>query len=127
MTRTLWVGVGGALGAMARYQLGSWIQRLSGGQFPAGTLAVNVVGSFLISVFIFLALHEKVLPTAGWTVLTAGVLGGFTTYSAFNHETLALLRAGDATTAIANVAATLFGCAIAGALGWAACDLALAR
>jgi CrcB protein len=114
---TLWVGLGGALGSIARYHVGLLVGR-RGAPFPWATLAVNLAGSLLLAFLMHLALRGKIDET--WRVaLGTGVLGGFTTYSAFNYETFAMAQAGAWPRAAAYVAATLLGCLAAGAAGWA--------
>jgi len=95
------IGIGGGLGALARYGLAGLVQG-RGATFPWGTLAVNVAGCFLIG-----ALFERVSADARAFVVI-GVLGGFTTFSAFGHETMELLRGGQAPLALANVALNVF-------------------
>lgn len=90
------IGIGGGLGALARYGLSGLVQRGPG--FPWGTLAVNALGCLLIG-----ALFERVAADTRVFVV-AGVLGGFTTFSAFGHETIELLRGGQTGLAFANVA-----------------------
>jgi CrcB protein len=85
---TLWVGLGGALGSIARYHVGRVAASRAPG-FPWGTLAVNLLGSLLIGVVMHLALRGR-LDEPTRLALGVGVLGGFTTYSSFNHETIAL-------------------------------------
>jgi CrcB protein len=109
------VCLGGAAGTGARYLVALWIARGSG--FPYATLLVNVTGSFLLALLMALSLTTHTVSADTRLILGTGVLGGFTTYSAFNYETLALLRAGTWGVALVNVAATLFGCLAAGALG----------
>lgn len=106
IARFFLVCLGGAVGSGARYATSLCS--------PFGTLIVNVVGSFLIG-----AVMELLPPSDVRLVLTVGVLGGFTTYSSFNEETLRLLRADSWGMGLANVAATLLGCLIAGAAGLA--------
>ena len=119
MERFLWICVGGAFGSGARYLLSGWVQESLGAQFPWGTLAVNVVGSFLIALVMQLAISTgQVSPLLRMT-LTTGVIGGFTTYSAFNYETFALMQQRAWLLANANVAATLVLCMLAGYLGQA--------
>lgn len=120
MTRFLLICLGGALGTGARYLLSVWITRNAGSPFPYGTLAVNVIGSFLLGLVMQLSLSTPAVSADARLILGTGILGGFTTYSAFNYETLALLRPGTWGTALSYVAATLFLCLAAGALGiWA--------
>jgi fluoride exporter len=113
---TLWIGLGGALGTIARYHVGLVAVR-RGAQFPWGTLAVNLVGSLLLAVLMQLALRGRVDDTMR-LALGTGVLGGFTTYSTFNFETFAMAQSGAWARAGAYVVATVVGGLAAGALGW---------
>lgn len=122
MGRFLWICVGGAFGTGARYLLSGWALIALGSAFPWGTLAVNVLGSFLISAIMHLALTTDWIAPTVRIALSTGVLGGFTTYSSFNYETLGYLRDGAWGLALANVFATLLLCLAAGIAG-----LALAR
>jgi fluoride exporter len=117
-TRYLLVAAGGALGSMARYWVGGLAPRLFGEAFPYGTLVVNVVGSFLISVVMGVSLNSTLIPVNERIFLATGVVGGFTTYSAFNYETLLLLQQRLWLTGGLNVAATLLGCLVSGFLGF---------
>ena len=112
MTRFLWICLGGAAGTGARYLLSGWLLRAAGPGFPWGTLAVNVIGSFLLGVLLQLSRATDLR-----LALTIGVMGGFTTYSSFNFETLQYLLRDEWLTAFAYVAATLLVCLTAGALG----------
>jgi CrcB protein len=112
MTRFLWICLGGAAGTGARYLLSGWLLRAAGPGFPWGTLAVNVIGSFLLGVLLQLSLATDLR-----LALTIGVMGGFTTYSSFNYEMLQYLLRDEWLTASAYVAATLLVCLTAGALG----------
>jgi len=119
MERLFWVCLGGAAGTGARYLVQAWATARTGGVFPWGTWCVNVVGSFLLGAVLQAATTSSISPTAQAT-LTIGVLGGFTTYSTFNQETLAGLQRGAWGFAAANVAATLLVCLLAGVAGQAA-------
>ena len=116
--RYLLVALGGALGSVGRYWVGGWVPRLLGPAFPYGTLAVNVLGSFLISLVMGVALSTTTIPVNLRLFLTTGILGGFTTYSTFNYETLVLLQQRFWLTGGLNLAATFLGCLAAGALGF---------
>src|SRR5262245_58797319 len=107
---TLWIGLGGALGTIARYHLDDWVQRSVGRTFPYGTLVINVAGSFLLAFVMCLGLRTQVLTPTFRIVLATGVLGGFTTYSTFNYETLRYLHDGAWSLAALNIAATVIGC-----------------
>ncbi|MFN3683735.1 MAG: fluoride efflux transporter CrcB [Fimbriimonadaceae bacterium] len=90
LARFLWVGLGGAIGASARYGLGGWLQSRMGASFPWETILINLTGSFLIGLVLGLAnLLED--PTHLRLFVAIGVLGGYTTYSTFAYEGLMLL------------------------------------
>ena len=101
MRNLLLVGAGGFVGAVARYLLIGWISRRTGpgafgvaGLFPWGTVAVNVLGCFAIGLLSGLAEHRGLLTAELRLFLVIGLLGGFTTYSPFGYESLALLEGG---------------------------------
>lgn len=119
MARFLLICLGGALGTGARYLIALEAPRLLGTAFPYGTLTVNVVGSFLLGAVMHVGLTTNLISPELRLMLTTGVMGGFTTYSTFNYETMEYLRQGDFSLAAVNVAATLFLCLLAGALGLA--------
>ena len=107
MDRTALVAFGGLVGSVARYWLSGVVQRLAGGSFPAGTLVVNVLGSFLVALVMALSLERGVIGPNLRLLLTIGFCGGFTTMSTFSYETVALLRDGEHVFALVNVIATL--------------------
>jgi len=117
MALFLMVCLGGAFGTALRYLIGVTVQGMFGHSFPAGTLVVNLVGSFLISMFMYLGVDKNLIGTSARIVLCTGVMGGFTTYSTFNYETLQYLQEGAWAMAGLNVATTLLLCLAAGALG----------
>ncbi|MFL6237125.1 MAG: fluoride efflux transporter CrcB [Thermoanaerobaculia bacterium] len=117
MARFLWICLGGAAGTGARYLLEGWLLRAAGPGFPWGTLAVNVIGSFLLGLIMHVSLTTGLLSPALRLSLTTGAMGGFTTYSTFNYETLQYLQQNEWLAAFSNVAATLLACLAAGALG----------
>jgi CrcB protein len=118
MARLFWICLGGAFGTGCRYLLSSWLQRQTGAVFPWGTLAVNTLGSFLLGLLMEVALATETFPLELRLALTTGVMGGFTTYSTFNYETLQLFREGSYALGLAYLAATVVGCLAAGILGW---------
>ncbi len=125
--RFLCICLGGAFGTGARYLLGGWVERLTASALPIGTLCVNALGSFLLGLIMHVALTTDALsPTMRYT-LTTGVMGGFTTYSTFNQETVESLRGGAWGLAALSVAITLVGCLVAGFLGLAAGRLLVGR
>jgi CrcB protein len=119
MSKLVLVCLGGAIGSGARYLVGTWIAAKWGTGFPWGTLAINVTGSFLISVVMFLGLEVGMIGPELRLLLAVGVLGGFTTYSTFNYETTNYLREGAWLFAAVNATATVAGCLIAGFAGLA--------
>ena len=117
MLRFLLVCAGGALGSGARYLVSTWAVRALGADFPRGTILVNVTGSFVLAL-IFTIPGSRISPELR-LFLGAGILGGYTTYSSFNTETLALLDQGSPGLAVANLGLTVAGCLMAGLAGLA--------
>ena len=115
----MWVCLGSAVGGGARYLLSGSMLKLLGGAFPFGTLAVNLIGSFLVAGLMYIAMNGTAMSETTRLMLTAGVLGGFTTYSSFSYETMRCLQAGDWGISVANVVATVVGCLATCFLGWA--------
>ena len=112
----LWVMVAGGLGSGARYLVGVWAAAAFGTAFPMGTLIVNLAGCFLLGFIAPFALGGT-LSDEVRTAIGAGFIGGFTTYSSFNHETLLLATGGAVGAAALNVAVTLVGGLAAGSAG----------
>lgn len=119
MSRTLLVAFGGLLGSVARYWLAGVVQRVNGSDFPVGTLAVNVLGSFVIGLVMALSLERGTPGPSVRLFLTVGFCGGFTTMSTFSYETLALFREEQIAFAFGNVAATVGASFAATWLGYA--------
>lgn len=108
MERILLVGIGGAVGSVLRYLVSGWVQNASGSvSFPFGTLAVNVSGCFVIGILSYLADARGLLTPELRALFVIGVLGGFTTFSSFGNETMALARDGEMGYAFANIALSL--------------------
>lgn len=103
--RYLLVAGFGALGATARYAVDGWVSNVSRGQFPWGTLLINVVGSFLLGVLVQLT-TDRMLPHPYWRVaLGIGFLGAFTTFSTYAYESVRLADGAAWALAAANVVA----------------------
>ena len=117
MLRFLLICLGGAIGTGVRYLISIETPRLLGTSFPYATLIVNVAGSFLLGAVMHVGLTTALMTPTLRLVLATGVMGGFTTYSTFNYETIEYLREGAFGIAALNVAATLVLCLMAGALG----------
>jgi len=118
--RVLFVGAGGFIGAVARYVLGGWVHSIVPmSTFPWGTLAVNISGCFLIGLLGGLAESRRTFGPEVRMFIFIGVLGGFTTFSSFAHETLALARDAEFVRASANIAGQVIGGLASAWLGYA--------
>ena len=117
MSRFLWICAAGAVGTGARYLISGWALASLGAGFPYGTLAVNVTGSFLIGLVMQVGLATPILSPTLRMTLTTGFIGGFTTYSTFNFETIRLVQTGAWKLAVGNVVITLVTCFAAGLAG----------
>lgn len=107
------VAAGGALGALARYGVVTYLVPLAGNRFPLGTLCVNISGSFLIGVC-YVLLNERLAASPELRLLiTTGFLGAFTTFSTFSLDALTLWENGLPMTAVLYVLATVAGCLMA--------------
>jgi CrcB protein len=105
--RTIWVGVAGFFGAIARYSLGGWLSARTSGAFPWETLVINVTGCFGLG-FLFALLTERFLPHPTLRIaLTVGFLGAYTTFSTFAFETMRLAEDGAIVLAATNVLASV--------------------
>jgi CrcB protein len=120
MARFFWICFGGAAGTGARYLISGWALRALGAGFPYGTLAVNLSGSFCVGFLMQFGLSTPLMSPTLRLCLTTGVMGGFTTYSTFNYETIRYVQDGAWLLAAANVAVTLVACLAAGFAGLAA-------
>jgi CrcB protein len=100
------VGLAGLAGTLCRYWLSGAVGRRYGETFPAGTLAVNVIGCFLIGFLYFMFDERYVAGPTARTVVLVGFLGGFTTFSSYGLQTFTLLRDGEVAYAAANVVAS---------------------
>lgn len=107
MFHVLLVALGGALGSVLRYLVGTTVLRLIGHGFPWGTLVVNVVGSFLIGVFAELIVTKFDGSAEMRLFLITGTLGGFTTFSAFSLEAAALFENGSGVAAFGYLASSV--------------------
>ncbi|MGB8276044.1 MAG: fluoride efflux transporter CrcB [Alphaproteobacteria bacterium] len=115
----LWIALGGALGGVARYWTSGFVANLIGETFPFGTLAVNVVGSFVIGLFATLTAPDGRLFVSSDTrqFVMLGLCGGYTTFSSFSIQTLALVRDGEWIPAGFNVVLSVALCLVGVWLG----------
>jgi CrcB protein len=101
----LWyIAVGSAIGGVSRYLVGGLSQRLAGGTFPIGTLLINITGSFLLGLILRYGVGTTTLTPEVRAFLTVGFCGGYTTFSTFSYETVALAEDGQWTRAAVYVA-----------------------
>jgi CrcB protein len=112
----LWVMIAGALGTGARYLVGQWAASALGTTYPYGTMIVNLAGCLALGAVVQLASAGSLSPEMR-VAIGVGFLGGFTTYSSFNQETLMLMTSGATAAALLNIAVTLIGGLVAGLLG----------
>ena len=103
MPRLLLVGLGGFVGTVIRYWLSDFIARRYGEQFPLGTLAVNAIGCFLAGLLFYFLFDRFPASSNVRSVIFIGLLGGFTTFSAYGMQTFALIRDGEMTLALLNI------------------------
>ncbi len=105
MRNLLIIGAGGFVGAIARYVISGLVQQKTGTPFPIGTLTVNVIGCAMLGGLLALVETRPSLTPDARMFLSVGILGSFTTFSAFGSETLDLARTGMARFALMNVMA----------------------
>jgi CrcB protein len=114
LASTLWVALGGAIGSVGRYWLALFFDALLASSFPWATVAANVTGCFVIGVVAALPIGPLMRQ-----FLMVGVLGGYTTFSAFSLQTLVLVQDGEWPKAAANVLASVILCLAAVWIGHA--------
>lgn len=107
MIKLFFVALGGSIGASTRYLVSDWAAQRFGSDFPYGTLIVNIVGCFIIGMFMQL-MTDRIIVNPYWRLLiTVGFVGGLTTFSSFSYETLKLVNDGELAFAIYNVASNM--------------------
>jgi fluoride exporter len=114
--QVFWIAVAGGIGTALRYGVGVAAARSLGPELPFGTLMVNVLGSFALGVVAEALTGITFFGVEARLLLGVGLMGGFTTYSSFNLETLRLAQAGQLDRALLYAGATVLGCVLA---GWA--------
>jgi len=105
VTRFFIIGLGGFFGAISRYLIAGWVQYLSRSvHFPYGTLAVNIIGSFLLGFLVRYAFIHNVFSPEIRLLIFIGFLGAFTTFSTFSNETFNMFADGATLPAVINIA-----------------------
>lgn len=99
------IALGGAAGSLLRYLVSGIVQTSSGSFFPLGTLSVNTIGCFIVGITGALFFGPFLIREEYRLGLMVGILGGFTTFSAFGWETLSMINDGEMVKALANIAA----------------------
>ena len=115
ITTILAVGIGGFFGAISRFLISTYMQKLTGSLFPIGTLSVNILGSFIIG-FLVLYFENVVSPTQK-AILITGFLGALTTFSTFSYETVSMIQNSLYYRALINIALNVILSLIATILG----------
>ena len=106
-SHAIWLAIGGGIGTLVRASVAILALRLCGREFPWGTLAVNLIGSFLFGVIVSLGRGRMGFPTGCETILLVGFLGGFTTYSSFAFQSYEFFEQGRTLLAGAYVVGTV--------------------
>ena len=116
----LWIGLGGALGSIARAWLALAVARITGPQFPWGTILINIVGSFVIGFFGTLTANDNRFAVSAdiRAFIMVGICGGFTTFSSFSLQTLELARDGRVAQALGNIGMSVVLCLLAVTAGY---------
>jgi len=122
MQQVIYIGVGGFLGANARYFMSAWVNDVIQGQFvwaglPLGTMTVNVLGSILLAMFGVWAVDFVDLPQDIRLMVATGFFGAFTTFSTYANESIALIRAGEWSLGLTTIIGTNVLCLLGVILG----------
>lgn len=107
------IGIGGGLGALARYGSNAAAAQVLGSNFPWGTMMINIVGSFLMGLAVAKFMQIEGLSQEWRSFVTTGFLGGFTTFSAFSLDFVNLWERGEALYALAYMLASVIGSVLA--------------
>lgn len=103
MGALLWVGLGGFLGAIARYLLSGWVAARWGAIFPWGTFVINISGSFILGFFLAFAQDRPWLHPQARLLFAVGIVGAYTTFSTYTYESIRLMMDGQFALAAFNI------------------------
>ena len=103
MVKIIFIGLGGAIGAIGRYLLSGWVHTRYEGIFPLGTFVVNILGTFLLGFLMILFTEKYLFSPVTRSVITIGIIGAFTTFSTFSIETINLIEMSLWKSAITNI------------------------
>ncbi len=106
--KILIIGFGGFIGAILRYSISGWMHKLFGSGMPWGTLAVNIIGSFILGFFLFYSEDRQSFSPLWRSFIAIGILGALTTFSTFSYETFMLLQESLFSRAILNISMNVF-------------------
>lgn len=110
MEQLFYIALLGALGCLCRYLLSGFVYQLFGTGFPYGTLAVNLIGAFLIGIIMEFSIRSALIPPPLRIAITIGFLGGLTTFSTFSLETFRLIEDGALLIAFTNILVSVVAC-----------------
>tara|TARA_R110002049_G_scaffold2743_3_gene20975 strand:- start:21878 stop:22255 length:378 start_codon:yes stop_codon:yes gene_type:complete len=113
----IWIALGGGIGSVLRYLMYTRIDQLHDYSFPVGILAVNVIGSFLMGFLAWTLTNHITLPEEHRAAILIGLLGGFTTFSAFSHDTLQHFIQGQYMAVSLNIVLSVVLCIMAAGAG----------
>ncbi|KUO53386.1 MAG: chromosome condensation protein CrcB [Desulfitibacter sp. BRH_c19] len=117
------IALGGAIGALGRYLLSSWVYNKGDFIFPWGTFVVNVLGCFFLGMFYVWGAEKLIISPNIRAFLAVGLLGAFTTFSTFSLETLNIIKEGEIKIALLNIISSLVVCLFAVWLGMMIAEL----
>lgn len=113
----VWIAIGGGIGSVLRYILYTRIDQFYSTTFPLGILTTNIVGSFMLGFLTWVFTHQIIISHEYRAAILVGLLGGFTTFSTFSHDTLQLVLQGDYAPALLNIVLSVVVCIIAAGAG----------
>jgi CrcB protein len=110
MKELIYVFIGGGLGSLIRYSIGKWVNTFHHSNFPYGTFTINVIACFVLGLMIGLADHKQLISPASRLFWVVGFCGGFSTFSAFSGETVALFQQGQNSTMLLYILLSVVIC-----------------